>query len=130
MPRPRTPTEILEIPGAFIDQPGRRRPAAPRSPEPIGDPPEELAPDVAACWREIVAEAPPGVLTDADRKAVEVAAVLHARLRAGIAKPAQVGLMLRALGEMGMTTASRRKVAPAGLDKPEGATPWGFLRSN
>jgi phage terminase small subunit len=130
MPRPRKPDEILEISGAFIDQPGRRRPPAPRSSRPLGDPPPELAPDAARCWHEIAGEAAPGVLTSADRLVVELAATIQARSRRGEAPPAELALLLRALGEMGLTPASRSKVAPATPEKPAEAPPWAFLQRN
>jgi phage terminase small subunit len=128
--RPRKPTEVLELSSAFVDQPGRRRPLAPRSPHPVGDPPAGMDPEAAGCWREIVGAAPPGVLTAGDRLAVEIAAALIAKFRRGEATAGEAGLMLRALTELGMTPASRSKVAPAGPDKPEDATPWGFLKRN
>jgi phage terminase small subunit len=125
-----TAAEIHEISGAYIDQPGRRRPPAPKSSRPIGDPPPELAPDAAACWRELVAEAPPGVLTAADRGVVEIVAVLRAKFRRGEAPPGELGLLLRALCEMGMSPASRGKVAPVKLEEPPAEPPWGFLKRN
>jgi hypothetical protein len=130
MPRPRKPTEVLEISGAFADKPARRRPAAPRSPEPIGDPPAGMDPAAAGCWREIIAEAPPGVLTGADRLVVEIAAVMTAKVRRGEATAGEAGLMLRALTECGMTPASRSKVSAATPEKPADSTPWAFLKRN
>jgi phage terminase small subunit len=130
MPRPRKPTEVLELSGTFVDQPGRRRPPAPRSPALIGDPPAWMDPEAAGCWQEVVSEAAPGVLTAADRGVVEILAHLRAKTRRCEASTAETGLMLRGLIECGLTPASRSKVAPAGADKPEDATPWGFLRRN
>jgi hypothetical protein len=128
MPRPRTPTEVLEISGAFDDQPGRRRPPALGSLDPIGDPPAWMDPEAATYWREVVSEAAPGVLTAADRGVVEILAHLRAKTRRCEASTAETGLMLRGLIECFLTPASRSKVAPVGPDKLAGATPWGFLR--
>jgi phage terminase small subunit len=130
MGRPRLPAELHEISGACLDQPGRRRPPSPKSPRPLGDLPPELAPDAAQCWREIAGEAPPGVLTGADRGVVEIAAVLRAKFRRGEAPPAELGLLLRALCEMGMSPASRGKVAPVKPEEPPAELPWGFLKRN
>ena len=71
MPRPRKPTELLQLTGAY--RPDRHGPrlAAPKSGRPIGDPPVHLAPDEAAAWREHVRDAAPGVLTGYDRCALE-----------------------------------------------------------
>jgi phage terminase small subunit len=131
MSRPRKPAKILEISGAYLDQPGRRRPPAPKSTEPIGDPPAELDEAARRCWREVVAEAAPGLLTEADRGVVELVAAIRARNRRGEATTSEVGVMLRGLVELGLTPARRSKVAPAGQGTPvDGATPWGFLRKN
>ncbi len=81
MPAYRKPTELLALSGAFEKNPQRRRPVEPKSPHPIGEPPACLAPDEAACWRDFVSEAPAGVLTSADRLALEALARLVARSR-------------------------------------------------
>jgi hypothetical protein len=70
----RKPTELLEAAGTFRPDRHAARDAAPKSSAPIGDPPPELAPDAAECWRELVAEAAAGVLTGADRGLVELGA--------------------------------------------------------
>jgi hypothetical protein len=93
MPRPRTPTESSKKFSAFVDQPRRRRPPAPRPPGPVGDPPPELAPEAAACWRGAVSEATPGVLTAADRGTVELVAVIRAQTRQSVATTAEVAIM-------------------------------------
>jgi hypothetical protein len=79
MPAHRRPTELLELSGAFDKDPARRRPVGPKSDRPIGDPPPCLGPDEAACWREFCRDAPAGVLTSADRWALEALARLMAR---------------------------------------------------
>lgn len=79
MARPRTPTAVLEMRGAFKHNPQRKReaPEADGDVQPIGDPPASfLKPSssgnrLVELWKEFKAEAPPGVLTIADRKQLE-----------------------------------------------------------
>lgn len=64
MARPRKPSNILELNGAFKRNPARGK-ARENEPVPngeIGDPPNHLPANVAECWREIVGFAHPGVL--------------------------------------------------------------------
>jgi hypothetical protein len=68
----RKPTdEVLELTGAFLKDPTRRRLPGPKSGLPVGGPPEHLAPHEAAAWLEFVANAPAGVLTGGDRWVLE-----------------------------------------------------------
>ncbi len=126
MPAHRKPTELLELSGAFEKDPQRRRPIGPKSDRPIGDPPPHLAPDEAACWREFCRDAPGGVLTSADRLALEMLARLIAKGR----RPegllgAEMSNLRALLGEMGATPASRSRVLPAGAaEEPAGRNPW------
>ncbi len=61
------PVEVLELTGAFRPDRHAARKAAPKSAEPVGDPPAHLPPEVAAAWCEFVQHAPAGVLTSGDR---------------------------------------------------------------
>lgn len=79
--RPPKPTAVLEITGAAKKNPQRIRARAnePKPEGPLGAPPEHwknpcsIKPGAReAIWNEIVAEAPPGVLTISDRKLVEI----------------------------------------------------------
>jgi phage terminase small subunit len=76
LPRPRKPTSLLELSGAFAKNPTRRRPAEPRDDRPLGDPPTRLPAAAVPYWREIASLAPARVLCAADRLAVELAARL------------------------------------------------------
>ena len=78
MARPRTPSNVLELRGSFKAQPSRRRPDEPKPPHPIGECPGRLDDGERAAWDEIVSTCCPGVLTNADRLAVELAARLLA----------------------------------------------------
>jgi len=79
MGRPRKPTAVLELNGAFRKDPQRRRPEEPRDARALGDPPERLPVDVVPFWRELVDQVQGGVLTYRDRWAVELAARLMAK---------------------------------------------------
>lgn len=128
MPRPRKPTAVLELVGAFKHDPQRRR-AREGEPVPtgdVGDAPAHLPEPVATCWREIAALAHPGSLCTADRLVLEHGAQLLARLRAS-AWQVHPTLLLRwesFLSRMGLTPADRSRVqvalktrAPSPLDK-------------
>ncbi len=127
MARPKTPTAVLEMRGAFKAHPGRRRPDEPKPTGELGEPPPHLDEAAANAWREIAEAAPAGVLTSADRLAVEIAATLMAQFRAGDLLPAGVGHLRGILGRMGLTPADR-----AGLSipqpKPAGGDKWAQFR--
>lgn len=110
----RKPTNVLELNGAFKHNPSR---ALDRQDEPevvgdIGDPPEHLSPEAAACWREIVSLAHEGTLGAGDRLVMEHGAQLLAQLR--LANwDVHPTLLLRYeafLGKLGLTPADRSKV--------------------
>ena len=126
MPAYRKPTELLALSGAFEKNPQRRRPVGPKSDRPIGEPPDHLAPDEAAAWREFCRDAPAGVLTSADRVALELLARLIAKARRpGGLSGAELGHLRGFLSEMGASPASRSKVLPAGPGaEPAGGNPW------
>jgi phage terminase small subunit len=76
MGRPRKPTALLELSGAFRENPNRRRPNEPVDTREIGDPPRRLPPKAEAFWLELTEMVAGGVLTYRDRWAVELAARL------------------------------------------------------
>jgi len=117
MARPRKPSNVLELNGAFKRNPdrGRARADEPAPTDAIGDPPDWLSPEVNACWREIVALAHPGTLSQADRLIIEHGAQLLATLR-GEQWQVHPTLMVRwesFLGKLGLTPADRSKVSVA-----------------
>jgi len=120
MARPRTPTNILEIRGAYDKHPERKkeREFEPIVRTPIGACPEHLSPEIAAAWIEIVRLAPAGVLTSADALAVELAASLFALHRAGKIDSKDRGQLIVLLGKFGMTPSDRSKVQ-APKQKPD-----------
>lgn len=111
MARPRTPTNVLELKGAFKKNPQRARQDA-ESVGPLSSAPPHLAGAELDAWNEIAQYAPPGVLTDSDRIALEVAANLLAQFRNDpVEFPSTKLVRLEALlGKFGMTPADRAKV--------------------
>jgi phage terminase small subunit len=145
MARPRKPTKLLEISGAFKHDPNRRRPNEPQENRPLGDPPERMPVEALAFWRELVEQVPAGVLTAADRWCVELASRLMCKAASGREVPAILELaktfdlgsdqvkalisretissaewaVLRGLlGAMGMNPADRSKLSVA-VEKPK-----------
>ena len=115
MSRPRTPTAVLELRGAFKNQPERARERAgePRPTDPLGDPPKRLKPADKAAWREMQEHG--FWLTSADQFMVEIAASLMAKHRGGtIDNPAR-SLLVSTLSKLGFGPAerSKMKVPPA-----------------
>lgn len=111
MARPRKPTNVLEMSGAFKKDPQRKRQDAETS-GPLGKAPSHINGAVLNAWNEIVKSAPREVLTGSDALAIEVAANLLAQFRDDpVEFPAAKLVRLEALlGKFGMTPADRAKV--------------------
>jgi hypothetical protein len=107
----RKPTRLLEISGAFKKDPQRRRNHEPIPSGPLGDPPGFLPEPVKACWRELNAMIPPGVLAVSDRWAVELAARAMANARDGSITNAERAVLSSLLGRMGLTPVDRARIA-------------------
>ena len=120
MGRPRTPTNILEIRGAYRTHPERRKQRAnePTGIPGLGEPPERLDEAEKAAWAEIAATCAQGVLTQADRLVVEMSARLLVEFRdmGRDFQTAKLGLLRSLLGSCGMSPSDRTKV---GVAKPE-----------
>jgi hypothetical protein len=102
MSRPRTPTAVLELRGAFKAHPERARERAgePRPTEPLGEPPKRLKPADKAAWCEMRDHG--FWLTSADQFMVEIAASLMAKHRGGtIDNPAR-SLLVSTLSKLGL----------------------------
>lgn len=112
MPAPRKPTNILHLSGAFKKNPQRlaERALEPVPTGPIGDPPDWMEEYECAAWATFVAEAPPGVLTNADRGVLELACVLRALVKQRQADGKDRSLLKAIYAELGMTPSSRSKV--------------------
>lgn len=123
MARPRKPTNVLMLAGAFKKNPQRLRErfAEPKPSGPIGDPPAWMNAKERQQWHDIVSECPPGVLSNADRGIVELTVTLReavVRRRLDVKGRA---LLKACYAELGMTPASRSKVktAPKDDEKPK-----------
>ena len=113
MPRPRTPTSILEARGAYLNHPARRADRAnePQPSAPLGPAPRHLTKDQKKIWKEVVGIAPPGVLMNCDRLTVERCVQLVAKMRAGTLMALEGSQLITCLSKLGMTPADRSKVA-------------------
>ena len=123
MARPRTSTKVLELRGAFKHDPQRleAREGEPQDLE-LFDPAgysEDWPEHVIQAWKEIVAEAPPCVLTVSDRKTVELAAFLMAEFRELTIemRDARLAQLIRVLGLLGMNPADRSRVKVVKVEK-------------
>ena len=122
MARPRKPTAVLDARGAFKKDPQRKRHGEPIVKTPIGEAPADFNELQRAAYRQIMEQAPPGVLTSADTVTVEALANLLALFRSDRANfpiPAY-GRMQSLLGTLGMTPADRSKlsIAPIQSENP------------
>ena len=146
MGRSRKTSAAHEMSGSFDKHPERKaeRALEPKPKAPLGGPPacftmaggasDYTGSRLIAIWDEIVAEAPPGVLTNADRKHVELACRLLLRIRKDQAKSGDYSRLDVLLGKMGMNPADRSKVnvTPGGVspnDSPE-ASPFEELAAD
>jgi hypothetical protein len=123
--RPRKPTAVLELNGAFKHDParGEARKHEPKPEGPLGAPPASLEDGEIECWGELSASA--GWLTNADRWVVELAVCLMAKKREcgiggrhgiSVGELAQLNQCLR---EMGLTPVARSKVAAPKKDNKQ-----------
>jgi hypothetical protein len=121
MPRPRTPTKILDARGSFKKHPERRRDGEPEVTSPLGSfPKKKITAD--GCWKELADIAPLGVLTGADRLSVEIAANLMVEYRKAPdeMQTSRLTLLNRLLGQFGMTPSDRARLSipKAGNENP------------
>lgn len=111
MARPRKPTRVLELKGAFRHDPQRRksREGEPQPDEPLGEPPDTLDEAQAARWREL---ARMGFwLTFADRTQVEIAARLWAMMRKDDSDMKVMQQFQSALAKLGFNPVDRTRVS-------------------
>lgn len=126
--RPKTPTNVLELKGAYKKDP-QRKPNPGTEPElkaGIGDPPDYMDGDAKSMWKELVSQACVGTLGDSDRAIMEIASTLMAEFRRGgrdengrpLFTDARLSRLQAALGQLGMTPADRSKVKVPQKAKP------------
>src|SRR5215217_6407763 len=112
MARPRTPTAILELKGAFKKDPQRKaaREGEPVVENPVGSPPKHVSKPAALIWRRVVKEA--YWLRSTHRDVLEAFCVYKAAFETDplSMKSAQVAQMMKAMTELGLTAASQTKV--------------------
>lgn len=127
MPRPRKPTETLELAGAFKKDPQRKRPIGPKSEAPLGEPPGYFADDEATVWAEVQNIVPPGVLTGADRFVVELLSRLVAKFRRDWLTGAEMSQMTWCCSHLGMTPTDRSKIT---VQQEKEASPFDEFLAN
>jgi hypothetical protein len=110
MSRPRTPTAILELRGAYRKNPQRRRDRGgePLITTPLGDPPAGLSDSEQAVWREMASIG--HWLTGADRFLLEIAVSLVARHRAGELEGPATSKLIAALRNLGFAPVDRGRL--------------------
>lgn len=123
MARPRTPSNILELRGAFDKHPERRREDAPGAGPFDPEPPAGLTDDEIAAWRVIVAALPQVSLTATERPGI----TQMARIWAALQKTNPASQDFKRLDDsfrqwavqMGLTLQARTKLGTSGkTDKP------------
>jgi hypothetical protein len=124
MGRPRTPTPLLELRGAYKHDPKRKRArqAEPKAGGPLDGAPTSFSAELVSVWDELCELAPPGVLGKADRWLVEVTCQLMLKfrviglLRGSGMSSAELNLLVSCLSRMGMTPSDRSRV---GIQTPK-----------
>jgi hypothetical protein len=123
MPRHTQPREVAELKGATRKHPERYRKTPPAVDLPLGNAPDYFTPAQKGVWFELETYAPRGVLTGADRVAMELLSVLLDEFRTNPVeiRVAKIGQMVSCLGRLGMTPADRQKL---GTEKPAEENPF------
>lgn len=119
MARPRTPSNVLELRGAFKNHPARKRKDAEGAGPFDQAPPTHLPAAIAPAWKYLVARLPKAALTSSDEVAVEAAAWCLAGVwqLADMGGPINPGFLKLAaelrqwLGKLGMTPVDRTRIA-------------------
>lgn len=121
MARPRTPTKVLELRGAFKKDPQRKRPNEPEVDTKTVNkkPPSRLTADQKKTWREIVKVIPAGVLSTADLVQVEIVVCLLTEFRqaGGAMSTSRIGRLTSEMGKLGLNPSARASLT---VEKPKG----------
>jgi hypothetical protein len=112
MGRPRKPTSILELTGAFEKNPNRAilRVNEPIPSNDVGDPPPYFNEYLTSIWNEIIENAAPGVIKRSDRLVIEAWCQIIAYIRCGIAQAPTFAQHKAYAQQFGMTPAARSLV--------------------
>jgi hypothetical protein len=110
MARPRTPTAVLELRGAFKNHPSRLkdRKHEPLVTTPLPEPPKYLTKAITATRLEMKSYG--FWLTSADQFLVEIAATYMAAYRGDKLKSADTSLLIGVLNKIGFSPTERRKM--------------------
>jgi hypothetical protein len=110
MARPRTPTAVLKLRGAFINHPsrGRDREFEPRIATGLPAPPKNLDSATSKMWQAMQSRG--YWLTSGDRFLVEIAAALMARYRIDQLKSGDVSQLIGLLSKIGFSPSERGKM--------------------
>lgn len=118
MARPRKPTAILELNGAFKKDPKRARPDEPET-EKLGPPPKYFKAAQKKIWNEIKSSCADGVLQKSDSFTVESLVHLIEEFRdcPRVFQSAKMAQMQGILKQLGMTPSARASVSAPKKEK-------------
>lgn len=119
MARPKTPSNILELRGAFKKNPKRARPNEPEVKSNLdAAPPQRLDAYQQQCWREIKDTVPAGVLKASDALILEVVAVMLAEFRLAYTEMSdgRINRMTTLMGRLGLDPSGRASLV---VEKPK-----------
>jgi hypothetical protein len=121
MPRPRKPSNVLELNGAFKHNPDRRRATVKPPAGVLGPAPDRFDDHQREAYDEIVRLAPPGVLKPSDAPSVELLATLLAEFRQApyAFNAAKHGGTLKLLQQFAMTPSSRENFSVKTDEEPQ-----------
>lgn len=111
MGRPRKPTNILKLNGAFKHDPARGK-ARENEPVPtggIGSCPDHIS-ELTPIWDEVVDIVPPGVLSNCDRIIMEMICRSIHQLRTDTISDGRFSRLAAMLGKIGLTPSDRSKI--------------------
>lgn len=119
MARPRKPTAVLELKGAFKQNPsrGKARANEPAIAAEIGDPPDSLGDAERELWRELAVYG--AWLTAGDRLLLEIACRLMVLFRTNALDGGGISKLITALSKLGFSPTDRSKVNAPGAKEPE-----------
>ena len=129
MARPRKPTAVLELKGAFKKDPsrGKARANEPVPDGPIGEPPVLLDEQEQELWRELALVG--SWLTAGDRLILEIACRLMVMFRENTLDGGGISKLIMALSKLGFSPTDRSKVnAPGAKEPPQ--DPFAEFRPN
>lgn len=130
MARPRTPTNVLKLRGAFQKNPQRKRI---NEPKPVGEigPQAIGSTDPKEIWDELVSICAPNVLTVSDRMTLEIAVQYMSQFRKDPANYSneRVRILIGILAKFGMTPSDRAKLSIPDLGSGKDSSAWAkFLK--